>query len=209
MKFNKVAAICKSRKCIHIYNDPESGAQWLGDSNAFYLLEGMPRITPEECLRLFDVPESKHTDYFCKYTDLPQGIDFTDETGINSPELKTHTATIGWRGQSFQLFIDGSELYAINEEYITPFAGDLSYIRYHRREMKVGGFLLGINVGLCLKAVICPSFLHRAEVFTENIRAISDAFLFMQRNYPTPRGTEEQDTDQRTLEEMEGNHANH
>ena len=196
MKFNKVAAICKRRKCVYIYNDPESGAQWLGDGCGIYLLEGMPRLaSTDEVLRLFDVPESKRDDYYCKFEDLPSGIDFTDGPGVHGDGVKSKTATIGWLGESFQLFEDGNELYAINEVYLAPFAGDLSYIKYHRREMKGGGFMLGVNVGLGLQAVICPSFLHRQEIFTEGILEIAEAFLFMQRNYPTPSGAEEQPAD--------------
>ena len=204
MKFNKVAAICKSRKRIYIYNDPETGAQWLGDGIGIYLLEGMPRLTsPDECLRLFDVPEGKRDDYYCKFEDLPEGIDFSDALGVNGDGLKAKTATIGWLGESFQLFQDGAELYAINEMYLAPFAGDTSYIKYHRREMKGGGFLLGVNVGLGLQAVICHSPLHRQEIFTEGMLEIAEAFLFMQRNYPTPSGAEKEPADGLEQQELE------
>ena len=182
----------QSKKRVYIHNDPESGAQWLGDGCGIYLLEGMPRLTStDEVLRLFDVPESKRDDYYCKYEDLPSGIDFSDGLGIDGDGVKDLTATIGWLGESYRLFQDGRELYAINEAYLAPFAGDLSYIKYHRRDMKGGGFLLGVNVGLGLQAVIYPAFLHRQDIFTEGIQEIAEAFLFMQRNYPTPAGAEE------------------
>jgi len=70
MKFSKVAALCKKRKRIHVYNDPKSEAQWLGDGIGIYLLEGMPQITTDECLRLFDVPEDKHSSYFCLHNEV-------------------------------------------------------------------------------------------------------------------------------------------
>ena len=184
MKFNKVAAICKSRKRIALHTDPKSGAQWLGDSVAMYLLEGVPRLTPEECLRLFDIPESKHTDFYCTTDDLPTGIDFSDAINEESEEIKAKVITIGWLGEVFRLFMDGTELYAVNDMYLAPFAGDTAYLRYHRREMQGGGFLLGINVGLGLQALICPYHIHKQDPFMSEILEITEALLFMQRNYP-------------------------
>jgi len=200
MKFNKLAAICKSQKRVHIYNDPESGAQWLGDACSMYLLEGMPRIAcTDEILRLFDVPESNRYDYFCKHEDLPSGIDFANETGVSGKDLKEESATIGWLGKSYRLFKDGAELYYINEIYLAPFAEDYNYVKFHRREMKGGGFLLGINVGLELQALICPSFLHRQETFVETIGEISKALFYMQGNFIILTGTEDAPVEQ-TLE---------
>ena len=59
MKFNKVAAICKNAKRVSLFTDTgknsdEVRAQWLGDGIGMYLLEGMPIMTPEEVLRIFD-----------------------------------------------------------------------------------------------------------------------------------------------------------
>ena len=203
MKFNKIAAICKSRKRVYIYNDPDTGAQWLGDGVGMYLLDGMPRLTPEECLRLFDVPESKHAEYYCQTRDLPEGIDFSDETGVYRDDLSYETITIGWLGGVYRLFKDGAELHAINEAYLSPFAGDLNYVKYHRREFKDGTFLLGINIGLGLQAVICPGLLHQQEPFTDVIVKIAESFLHMKRNFPRkePTETPENNPEQQTLEE--------
>lgn len=204
MKFNKVAAICKSRKRITIHTDPESGAQWLGDGMAMYLLEGMPRLTPEECLRLFDIPESKHTDFYCTAEDLPTGIEFSDAIGAENEGVKDKSITIGWLGEVFRLFMYEKELYAINEMYLTPFAGDTAYILYHRRKMAGGGFLLGVNIGLGLQAVIAPYMVHRQEPYMAEMVEITEAMLYMQRNFPRPPDSQSpqmsNDENQLTLE---------
>ncbi|MCL2356621.1 MAG: hypothetical protein FWC70_05595 [Defluviitaleaceae bacterium] len=189
MKFGKIEKICKSRKRIFIYNDPASGAQWLGDSCGIYLLEGMPHISSaDELLRLFDVPESKHVDYHCKFDNLPEEIDFSDEIGAQDEGLEPNPLTIGWKDSRYALFKDGPELYAINTDYLEPFVGDSDYIRYHRRELKGagGGFVLGINMGLQLQAVICPDMIYRQEKFTKGITEVAEACLYMQRHFPKP-----------------------
>jgi len=186
MNLNKVAAICKKHKQIHIHNDPNTGMQWLGDGTGMYLLEGMPRLTTDECLRLFDVPKKKHHAYYCQVDNLPEGIDFSDEAGVNSEDLRPYFITIGRGNESFQVFNDGSTLYAINETYLTPFAGNLEYVKYHKREIKGGTFMLGINVGLLLQAVIAPYLLHWDEPLVNDMRRITEGLQYMQKNHPRP-----------------------
>ena len=137
-------------------------------------------------MRLFDIPESKHYEYSCKEDDLPSGIDFSESIGIAAEDLKAKVLTIGWLGEVFRIFQDGPELYAINEEYLKPFAGGLSYIKYHRRQMQTtgGGFILGINVGLGLQAIICPSRLHINEAFAEEFEEVAHALKYMGRTFP-------------------------
>jgi len=186
MKLNKVFAICKSSKQVYIFNDLETGAQWLSDGIGIYLLEGIPRLTStDECLRLFDIPESKWYSYLCKYRNLPEGVDFTNEIGTGC-YVEEMTTTIGLQEKTYRLFKDGEELYAVNQAYLAPFTGDDEYIRYHRRETKCGGFLLGVNVGLGLKAIIYPYYLHRKEEFVCEMNEISHTLLFMQQNFPAP-----------------------
>ena len=180
MKFNKVAALCKKRKTIVIYNNEESGAQWLGDGMATYLLEGAPKMNPEECLRLLDVPESKQNDYHCKEMGLPDWLDFSSDT-YKDEELKPLATTIGWLGESYQLFEDGAKIYCISEAYLAPFSADASYTRYHRRETSSGQFLLGVKIGLGLQALIAPAITFRNEQHREELKKIAEAFLHMAR----------------------------
>ena len=93
---------------------------------------------------------------------------------------------LNWLNNTWSLFQNDSELYAINKVYLAPFAGDSDYIRYHRREMKGGGFVLGINVGLALQGIILPNMVHRQDGFMGEMLEITESFLYMQRNFPAP-----------------------
>ena len=59
-------------------------------------------------------------------------------------------------------------------------------------------------MGLELQAVIAPAFLHRQEPFTEGMKEIAEAFLYMQRHFPAPSPEDMPDnSDQQTLDEAE------
>jgi len=165
MKFSKVANICKKSKCIYLYNYITSTAtQWLGNGSAMYRLDGMPYLTPDELLALWSIPEKNWLDYGRTEKDMPSNINFIDNAGI---PIKKHSLSVGWKGESFQLFEDTTGIYAINEIYLAPFTDNLDYIEYHRQPNQGGGFLLGVAVGLGLQAVIAPSMIIRDSDFTE------------------------------------------
>ena len=185
MKFSKVAGICKTRKTIVIYDDDSNGLQWLGDGIGLYLLDGMLQLTPEKCLRLFDIPEGKHSDFTCIQKPLPEGIDFTNDGRVKHEDFEPQTITVGWAESTYNIFRDGREMWAVNSMYLAPLAEYMKYLTYHKRSMSHGGFALGVNVGLELQAIICPSLLHHYDDFVESITKYAEAFMLMGKKYKT------------------------
>ena len=55
MKLKDIAAICKKRKHLTLYT--ENGQQYISDGAACYKLMGLPMVTLDELLTLFDIPE--------------------------------------------------------------------------------------------------------------------------------------------------------
>ncbi len=58
MKFKMIAAVFKRNKFLRILTMP-NGIQWITNGSALYSMSGMPRMTPEMVLKIFDIPEDK------------------------------------------------------------------------------------------------------------------------------------------------------
>lgn len=181
MKLKKIEAICKAVKRIEIRTDisgDDVTAQWLGDGYSSYRLEGMPTVTPEDMLRIFDVPADKHDDWACRLDKLPESMDFSD-IGVGEVDLQPMGVSVVWQDKSHLFFKDGAEIHAINEAYLKPFAGNMDYIRFHGRRTTGGSFYLCVSIGLGLQAVIMPMRID--EELTRQATEIAEALLYMQR----------------------------
>lgn len=175
MKLKTIASIFNRNKRLAIYTAP-NGEQWIGNGIAAYSLRGMPHMTPEIVLRIFDVPPDKHNKWICEESELPTVISFEDnERGETEIEpLKTN---IEWYGVNYWLFPDGRRIYSFNEDYIKPLLDEPDYLTYHKRETAGGGFVLACKIGFELKAIVAPAMLK--EEFTEEINRIAALYRAM------------------------------
>lgn len=61
MKIKSIAAICKKKKNIAIFerysDDGDTLTQYIGDGSAVYPVVGLPQLDKESLLTIFDVPE--------------------------------------------------------------------------------------------------------------------------------------------------------
>lgn len=180
MKLNKVASIIKKNKRLVIYT-ASNGAQWISNGMAAYSMAGMPHLTKEIVLKIFDVPQDKQGGWICTETELPSGIDF--ESAIQQErEIEPMKIFIDWMGDVYWLFKDGKQIYTIKEEFIKPFSDNQEYITYFRREMHGGHFVLAIKNGLTLEAIITPHYLHKYEDFTKEIKEIAALYAKMPKD---------------------------
>jgi hypothetical protein len=136
-------------------------------------------MSPEIVLRIFDVPPDKQAKWHTREEPMPKALDFSDisdnETEIGEP-LKI---SVGWRGNNYQFYKDGSRIYSFNSGYFKPLYDELEYLTFHKRETTCGGFALALKVALELKAVIMPAFLHTSDDFTDEIKHMSQYFQKM------------------------------
>ena len=118
MKLKTIASLFNRNKRLEILT-AENGEQWISNGHAAYSLRGMPHMTPEIVLRIFDVPPDKHSKWLCGESALPTAINFedgaTEETAIEPMRMN-----IEWYGENFWLFPDGRRIYSFNECYIKP-----------------------------------------------------------------------------------------
>lgn len=177
MKLKTIASIFNRNKRLTICTNIQ-GEQWITNGIAAYSLRGMPHMTPEIVLRIFDVPPDKQNKWICEETELPTAISFEDnERGeIEIEPLKTNIERFG---DNFWLFPDGRRIYSFNEDFIKPLLDEPDYLTYHKRETVNGGFVLACKIGFELKAIVCPSMLHKKEDFIEEIAQIADLYAAM------------------------------
>ena len=180
MKLKAIASLFNRNKRLVIFNAPDGGGQWIGNGMAAYSLSGMPHMTPDIVLRIFDVPPDRYSKWLCEETELPTAIDFSN----NDPEesdIEPLKVNIEWFGDNYWLFPDGRRIYSFNEDYIKPLLDEPDYLTYHKRQTAGGGFVLACKVGLELRAIIAPFLLEKQDDFTEEIQRIADLYAEMER----------------------------
>ncbi|MCL2636941.1 MAG: hypothetical protein FWD48_01090 [Oscillospiraceae bacterium] len=179
MKLKAIASLFNANKILIIYTDKD-GEQWLSNGAAAYSMRGMPHMTPEIVLRIFDVPPDKQSKWHTREEALPEALDFSDISEAEQEIGEPLKVGIMWRGNSYHFYKDGSKIYSFNVSYFKPLCDeDAEYLTFHKRETKNGGFALAVKVALELKAVIMPSFMHSDDVFTDEIKHISQYFQKM------------------------------
>ena len=178
MKLKTIAALFKRNKRLTIYTT-ENGEQWVCNGVAMYSMRGMPGMTPEAILRIFDIPPDKHSDWICNEGEMPTVINCADNVRgeINIEPMKIN---IEWLGNTYWLFSDGMRIYSFNEDYIKPLLDESEYLTFYKRETRNGGFMLACKIGIELKAIIAPVFLHEEEKFTDEIKSIAKLYSFME-----------------------------
>jgi len=213
MKLKTIATLFKRNKRLVIYTAP-NGEQWVCNGVAMYSMRGMPRMTPEIILRIFDVPPDKHGGWICNESELPPAIDCRDNIGADDETaIEPLKINIEYFGNNYWLFPDGRRLYSFNEDYIKPLLDEPDYLTYHKRETMGGGFMLACKVGFELKAIIAPMVLHNDKKYMEEISLIATLYGVMAREkivnaadevYGTPNNPPPPEVDESTGEIIDG-----
>lgn len=199
MKLKAIAANFKRNKHLIIYNRP-NGEQWITNGHAAYLIDGMPTLTPDAMLKIFDIPESKQGEWHCDIRDMPQSIialledDITMATHkVESEPLKT--SIIDASGTTMLLFSDHRGILAVNEQYVKPLYDNSDYLAYFKstlietgNEHIVKSSYLLCRVGFEFKAIIMPILLGDTTI--NEINEISTYFTCHKDEYKAQSATE-------------------
>ena len=170
MKLKTIAAIFKRNKRLVIHT-ADTGEQWISNGWAMYSLRGMPKVTPEIVLRIFDIPTDKHISWICENKEMPTLLNFEDNTP-GERSVEPYDTKIDRFGSTFWLFPDTIGIRAIDSDFIKPLLDEEEYLTFHRREMydTAGTFMLAAKVGLELKAIIMPNiFFTKKDALKEII----------------------------------------
>ena len=180
MKLKTIASLFNRNKRLIIYTDSDSGGeQWISNGHAIYRLSGLPHMTAEAMLKIFDVPEDKRTKWHCEESELPTSVINFEDYEHGEVETTPLRISIGVFGTGYRFFVDGKRIHSIDDDYINPLRDDPTYLSFHKRETVKGGFVLACKVGLELKAIILPRPLNDNDVFTEDINKIARLYEMM------------------------------
>lgn len=155
MKIKALAAICKKSKSIVIFDDKENDTQWLSDGTAVYPMLKMPYMTENNIFALFDVPESKEHDYYCKKLDFPEGLNFSNNDNIEN-KLKEEKVLITKDGRTLKPFQTSKGLIFIDVKYLKPISDELEVKYYERFTKGTDDVYITVKNGMEVIALILP-----------------------------------------------------
>ena len=70
MKIKSVTSICKSNKTIILSEN--NSYQWISDGGAVYPMFGLPKMTKDQVLTMFDIPEDKRNGFYFEEKPFPK-----------------------------------------------------------------------------------------------------------------------------------------
>ncbi len=148
----KVAQICKKHRALKVCT-LKGGTQWVGTANAFYVMDGLPKMTPEEYTSAFDFSEKDISESSIAEVDVSRTIEADEEIIVQAEPTE---------------FIYGNEKYlCFSEEFcfavipaalLTPIIMDSTTSFYIKP---------GAPTVVCVKHGLCPEAIIVAMAFPE------------------------------------------
>lgn len=176
MKLKAIASAFKRSKHLIIHTTPK-GEQWVSNGSALYSMDGMPKLTPEQVLQMFDIPEDKRDDWFTDTAPMPDFFSTEDFYDTNT-EFKQLQTTVELCGEKLLFFKYFGDIYAFKESYLKPLYDKSEYILYYKAEWTDSngkkGSALVCNKGLIPKAIICPCMPGNKDV--EELKTICNFY---------------------------------
>lgn len=153
MKVKSLATIAKKRKNIIIFEDLYR-RQWVGDGVAMYLLAGMPRVTENNILSVFDIPSVKRDEYMVENIEMPENVNFEDYT--EEKLLKENFIDITVYDRQLKYFLTSTGITFLDMQYLKPL-DDSYHIDFYERWTTTGTTYIAIkDENQELIAVIMP-----------------------------------------------------
>lgn len=170
MIIKKIAAICKSRKSVALFDDKEAEIQWISDGCAVYPLYDMPPLDEETVLVVLDVPGDKRGDYRVKHEALPAVYNFRDEDDLERmlPEMDVG---IVFKDSKLMPARTSRGLRFFNPKYLEPL-NDLDGFELYERQTKDGEIYFAVKTGFILQAILLPA-LPEPDVLADRLRMLA------------------------------------
>lgn len=152
MKLKAVAAVCRSNKTLVICR--QDGRQLVGNGHALYDVRGLPEMTPEEVLRMFDVKEEQISNWYITDVRMETPYNFRD-VADEEEELHDDLPAILYLGNFVQpLHTEAGESIFVDKDLLKPIDGDMT--RYFLRRKENGERYVVIKEGFLFEAMIMP-----------------------------------------------------
>ena len=165
MIFKNLTALCRQRKRIWMYGDPE-GVQWVSEGNAMYPLHGMPGMTGQVLARVFDVPEKDLGKYSIKQEEtLPAMFDYGDAAA--EAQLRPEPF-IFKRYDALLCPVQTSRgLMFYDPELLKPLRDVQETLNLYERATPQGTVYFAAKAGFLLQAIILPKKVDNVLLLSE------------------------------------------
>lgn len=158
MKIKKLAALCKKSKRVIIYEREIAGTeqvqQYISDGTGTYPVFGLPRLTKETVLTIFDVEQKDWNKWYVSVYADPEDILVRDTVDWELPLKRFYQPIIHNDRTVKSVQIDGQTVFFDNA-YLAPVA-DAKDIMYYGRRTRLGTPVIAVKSGLLLQATIMP-----------------------------------------------------
>ena len=154
MKFADIAKRAKATKIACVLTD-ENGVQWVNVGAAVYRLEGLPKMSSEDFLRLAGVSEEKIGSFYVEGNNIPETSlrnETGDEIALTSDMAGLVVDMDGYRLMPFYTALHG--VIWLDVQNMEPIMkGDTNYLRFFLRRFG-NGWMIAVKDGLVLIAII-------------------------------------------------------
>ena len=158
MKIKKLAQLCKKNKRVIIYEREIAGTeqvqQLLSDGAAVYPVFGLPRLTKESLLTIFDVDQSEWDKWYVSVYDDPMEEYYLDAMD-GEQQLERFYQPIVKDGKLIKSVMLNGQTVFFNDAYLDP-VRDEKDIMYYGRILNGRTPMIAVKSGLLLQATIMP-----------------------------------------------------
>ena len=156
MKNSAIAALCKKRASLYIAPESEGEGviQYIGCGAAAYAIDGMPRLTKDSVIALFDIPEEKRLGFNLVEFDIHKFI----LTGAEEFPVTENEVRIVYMGEEYAVYhIDlhsSSGSICVNTKYLKPLSAE-PLNEFFARDDGRGHWQIVVKRGIEIRAIIC------------------------------------------------------
>ena len=162
MKIKKIESLCKNAKRLMIFNARD--VQWISDGRAVYPLYGLPRLTPDNVLTMFDVPEDKRGKiYVDEKTELPPYLDISDAYP-GEKEIAQEKISFNYYGKTLLPFRGSQGVIFLDKKYLEPLTDAKHGFTLFERVFADGRSYVAVKDGMLLSGIILPDDAASAEL---------------------------------------------
>lgn len=166
MKLKKIMSLCKKTNRVIIFQEWTAGRdseiihrQFISDGHAAYKVEGLPALTKETILRIFDIDEKRWDGWHCSVYDMRGGgigdLDLND-TVPTEVEIDTFFCQMIINDKTLRIFgLPDATMMCVDEDLFNPL-DSTAYRHYFARKTVDGATYLAVKNGLELEAIILP-----------------------------------------------------
>lgn len=142
MKIKALAALCKKEKNITILDEMDGDGQvtrqWVCCGTAVYPLDGMPEVTEDTILSVFDVPQDDRRLYSVRRGPVSSMERYLADNEDDDREATMGSMTIGVGGDVIKPIYTPYGLITIKAEMLKPVEDSSKTAQYFARELPTG-----------------------------------------------------------------------